>query len=39
MELLILANMNISTVMNCQYDIKGFYPLNYENIGEDAMMF
>lgn len=26
-------------IMNCQYDIKGFYPLNYENIGEDAMMF
>lgn len=26
-------------IMNSQYDIKGFYPLNYENIGEDAMMF
>lgn len=26
-------------IMNCQYDIKGFYPLNYENVGEDAMMF
>lgn len=26
-------------VMDCQYDIKGFYPLNYEKVGEDAMIF
>lgn len=26
-------------VMDCNYDIKGFYPLDYKDVGEDAMMF
>lgn len=26
-------------IMDCQYDVKGFYPLDYEKVGKDAMIF